>query len=261
METGCERLCGYDISADTRGSFETGKKIVGLAEAAVLPDVTVFHAGTKREGDSIVTNGGRVLGVTGRRPILSRSRFTKPMKPRAKSILRARIAARISARKAIFEGAQWRRRRVAEVLHLFQCLAHREPMREFDEVLAVENKGFQDCIHGRSGSARQVLLMDLETLEEFGIAPGRARENITTRGIALGTLPLGQRLRAGEVLLEVTKPCTPCHLMDEIRQGLQEAIRGRSAACYVESSNPGRIRRGDRVEIEEKARATHQKTA
>jgi MOSC domain-containing protein YiiM len=145
---------------------------------------------------------------------------------------------------------------VAEIAHLFQCLAHGEPMREFDEVFALENKGLKDCIHGRSGSARQVLLMDLETLEEFGIAPGRVRENITTRGIALVTLPLGQRLRAGEVLLEVTKPCEPCHQMDEIRQGLQEAIRGRRGLlCRVVES--GRIRRGDRVEIEEKARAPH----
>jgi MOSC domain-containing protein YiiM len=129
-------------------------------------------------------------------------------------------------------------------------------MREFDEVLAVENKGFKDCIHGRSGSSRQVLLMDHETLEEFGIAPGRARENITTRGIALAALSLGQRLRAGEVLLEVTKPCTPCHQMDEIRQGLQEALRGRRGLlCRVVES--GRIRRGDQIEMEETARTTH----
>jgi MOSC domain-containing protein YiiM len=100
-------------------------------------------------------------------------------------------------------------------------------MREFEEVFALENKGFQDCIHGRSGSTRQVLLMDQETLEEFGIAPGRARENITTRGITLGKIALGRRLRAGDALLEVTKTCTPCHLMDEIREGLQEEIRGR----------------------------------
>jgi MOSC domain-containing protein YiiM len=144
---------------------------------------------------------------------------------------------------------------VAEVLHLFQCLAHGEPMREFEEVLAVENKGFQDCLHGRSGSARQVLVMDHETLEEFAIEPGRARENITTRGIALGKLPLGQRLRAGEALLEVTRPCTPCHQMDEIREGLQEAIRGRRGVlCRV--VEPGRIRRGDRVVMEEKERSS-----
>jgi MOSC domain-containing protein YiiM len=140
---------------------------------------------------------------------------------------------------------------LAEVLYLFQCLAHREPMREFEEVWAVENKGFKDCIHGRTGSTRQVLVMDLETLQEFGIAPGRARENITTRGIALSALRLGQRLRVGEALVEVTKPCTPCHQMDEIREGLQEAIRGRRGLlCRV--VEPGRIRRGDRIEIEER---------
>lgn len=145
---------------------------------------------------------------------------------------------------------------MSEVLRLFQCLAHGEPMREFEEVFAIENKGFKDCIHGRSGSTRQVLVMDQETLEEFGIAPGRVRENITTRGIALDALSLGQRLRAGEALLEVTNPCTPCHQMDEIRQGLQEALRGRRGLlCRVVES--GRIRRGDRVEIEEKARASH----
>jgi MOSC domain-containing protein YiiM len=143
---------------------------------------------------------------------------------------------------------------VAEVLHLFQSLAHGKPMREFDEVFAVENKGFKDCLHGRGGSTRQVLLMDWETLEEFGIPPGRAKENITTRGIALGGLSLGERLRAGEALLEVTKPCTPCHQMDEIRQGLQEAIRGRRGLlCRV--VEPGRIRRGDRIEIAERERA------
>lgn len=143
---------------------------------------------------------------------------------------------------------------MAEVLHLFQCLAHREPMREFNEVFAVENKGFKDCLHGRAGSSRQVLLLDLETLEEFGIEPGRARENITTRGIALGTLSLGQRLRAGEVLLQVTQPCTPCNQMDEIREGLQEALRGRRGVlCRV--IEPGRIRWGDRIELEENARA------
>ena len=145
---------------------------------------------------------------------------------------------------------------MSEVLHLFQCLAHGEPMREFEEVFAVENKGLKDCIHGRSGSGRQVLLMDQETLDEFGIAPGRAKENVTTRGIALGSQALGQRLRIGEVLLEVTTPCTPCHQMDEIRQGLQEALRGRRGLlCRVVES--GRIRRGDRIEIEEKARAPH----
>ena len=148
---------------------------------------------------------------------------------------------------------------MGEVLHLFQCVAHGEPMREYEEAFALENKGFQECIHGRAGSSRQVLVMDMETLEQFGIAPGRVRENITTRGIALGTLELAQRLRVGEVLLQVTQPCTPCHQMDEIRPGLQEEIRGRRGVlCRV--IEPGRIRRGDRVELEASAGAAHHRS-
>lgn len=46
------------------GKYETGKVISGLEDAAKMPDVKVFHAGTKLDGTRIVTDGGRVLGVT-----------------------------------------------------------------------------------------------------------------------------------------------------------------------------------------------------
>ena len=137
---------------------------------------------------------------------------------------------------------------MAEVFHLFQALEHGQPVREFDEAFAVANKGFQECIHGRPGSSRQLLLMDVETLEEFGISPGRVKENITTRGIKLEGLLMGQRIRVGEALLEVTKECEPCHQMDAIRRGLREALRGRRGIlCRVVES--GQIRRGDAIEI------------
>jgi phosphoribosylamine--glycine ligase len=45
-------------------SYEKGKVIAGLADAAALPDVMVFHAGTRKSNQNIVTAGGRVLGVT-----------------------------------------------------------------------------------------------------------------------------------------------------------------------------------------------------
>jgi phosphoribosylamine--glycine ligase len=56
--------CVVMASGGYPGKFETGKEIHGLAEAARVADVKVLHAGTKRVGDSIVTSGGRVLGVT-----------------------------------------------------------------------------------------------------------------------------------------------------------------------------------------------------
>ncbi len=46
------------------GFYEKGKKIAGLDAAAALPDVVVFHAGTKEDDGKVLTNGGRVLGVT-----------------------------------------------------------------------------------------------------------------------------------------------------------------------------------------------------
>ena len=46
------------------GKFESGKEIRGLEEAAKIPNVKVLHAGTRRDGDKILTSGGRVLGVT-----------------------------------------------------------------------------------------------------------------------------------------------------------------------------------------------------
>jgi phosphoribosylamine--glycine ligase len=46
------------------GKYERGFPIRGLDEAAKLPDLKVFHAGTATSGGEVVTDGGRVLGVT-----------------------------------------------------------------------------------------------------------------------------------------------------------------------------------------------------
>jgi phosphoribosylamine--glycine ligase len=51
-------------SAGYPGKYETGKKISGLADAARLEGVQVFHAGTKIADGEVVTSGGRVLAVT-----------------------------------------------------------------------------------------------------------------------------------------------------------------------------------------------------
>jgi phosphoribosylamine--glycine ligase len=51
-------------SAGYPGKYETGKLISGLESTAKLPDVFVFHAGTKREQGKVLSAGGRVLAVT-----------------------------------------------------------------------------------------------------------------------------------------------------------------------------------------------------
>jgi len=46
------------------GKYDTGKRIEGLENAARLPEVRIFQAGTKRQDGKIVTSGGRVLAIT-----------------------------------------------------------------------------------------------------------------------------------------------------------------------------------------------------
>jgi phosphoribosylamine--glycine ligase len=57
-------VCVVMASGGYPGSYAKGKPIFGLAAAAKLPNTKVFHAGTAKSGNEIVTNGGRVLGVT-----------------------------------------------------------------------------------------------------------------------------------------------------------------------------------------------------
>lgn len=57
-------VCVVMASEGYPGDYEKGKPIRGLDEAAKVPDAKVFHAGTMAAGDQILTDGGRVLGVT-----------------------------------------------------------------------------------------------------------------------------------------------------------------------------------------------------
>ena len=57
-------VCVVMASEGYPGKYVKGHTIRGLDEAAKLPDVKVFHAGTAKANDAIITTGGRVLNVT-----------------------------------------------------------------------------------------------------------------------------------------------------------------------------------------------------
>ena len=143
---------------------------------------------------------------------------------------------------------------MAQVTHLFRAPKRREPMEELDEALAVEDVGLEGCAHARPKGKRQVLLMDQETLQEFALLPGIVRENVTTAGLEVNGLPIGQRLRIGEVELQISAVCDPCELIEALRPGLQVAMQGkRGMLCRV--LRGGRIRRGDEIVMVERAEA------
>lgn len=132
------------------------------------------------------------------------------------------------------------------VLHLFRSPKPGWPMEELAEVSAIQEMGFEGCDHAHPGR-RQVLLVDRETLDALELSPGMIRENITTEGLNVNGLKEGESLRIGDVLLEVTMPCTPCGQMDDLRPGLRREIRGRRGMlCRVVKG--GVIRRGDGIE-------------
>ncbi|HEY3931291.1 MAG TPA: phosphoribosylamine--glycine ligase [Verrucomicrobiae bacterium] len=86
-------VCVVMASGGYPGNYEKEKPIRGLGDAAKLPGVKVFHAGTAKNGNEIVTNGGRVLGVTAL----------------GKDLRAARDAAYAAIKKIHCDGAHFRR--------------------------------------------------------------------------------------------------------------------------------------------------------
>jgi MOSC domain-containing protein YiiM len=122
-------------------------------------------------------------------------------------------------------------------------------MEELQEATVVTNAGFEGCAHARPGGKRQVLLVDQETLVSMELAPGIIRENITTEGLPVNQLRIGERLRIGAIEVEVRLVCEPCDELEKVRPGLKEAalVGKRGMLCQV--LRGGVIRRGDNIEI------------
>jgi phosphoribosylamine--glycine ligase len=86
-------VCVVMASGGYPGNYAKGKVIHGLEAAQRLPNTKVFHAGTAQSGRELVTNGGRVLGVTAW----------------GEDLAAARTAAYRAVEHIQFEGAQYRR--------------------------------------------------------------------------------------------------------------------------------------------------------
>ena len=96
-------VCVVMASGGYPGDYQKGKKITGLEDVRQLEDVFVFHAGTKQQNGDIVTNGGRVLGVTAL----------------GKTIEKAQAAAYEAVDRIKFEGAYCRRDIAGKAIHAF----------------------------------------------------------------------------------------------------------------------------------------------
>jgi MOSC domain-containing protein YiiM len=113
------------------------------------------------------------------------------------------------------------------VVALHLCTKSRAPLETVARARAVLETGLEGDRHARKDSRRQVLFIERETLDHFGLAPGDVREQVTVSGLDLTRLVFGARLQIGTATFEVAGPCAPCERMNEVRPGLREALEGR----------------------------------
>jgi len=121
------------------------------------------------------------------------------------------------------------------------------------------------AIHG--GPLQAVLLASAETVDElvrrgYPLFYGALGENLTTRGIAVRDLRIGDQIRAGAALLEITKPRGPCPALDVYGETLKNEIydarvKGRDASSprwgmsglYARVLSPGLVAPGDIIAV------------
>ncbi len=136
------------------------------------------------------------------------------------------------------------------VVNLYLCRERLQPMTPVQEATAVSDLGLEGDKHAVKGSARQVLVMDVETLRELDLSPGTIKENITVEGLDLSTVEAGHVFFVGDqVTLEATGDCLPCARMDAIRPGLQNELKGRRGIIST-VLNGGTLKVGDAIRVE-----------
>jgi MOSC domain-containing protein YiiM len=125
----------------------------------------------------------------------------------------------------------------ATVVAIHVAPGSRLPMKSVDRVVAEAGRGLVgDRYHGtrhRHVSVQSAASL-AEAAEAFGspIEPAGTRRNLT---ISHGEVPRtpGERLRIGEVLLEVVRVAAPCKLLDDtLGRGAQEALRRRGGSIF-----------------------------
>jgi MOSC domain-containing protein YiiM len=116
-----------------------------------------------------------------------------------------------------------------------------------ERLRAIEGQGMEGCAHANP-PRREVLFVSLEHLDSVGVEPGDIRENLTVEGADVQRWPIGQQVRVGEAVFEITMVCDPCQRMDDLREGLRAELDDKRGmlARVVES---GDVAVGDSIEL------------
>lgn len=133
--------------------------------------------------------------------------------------------------------------------------------RPVNKARFIENYGLDGDAHAGS-TTRQVSLLAWEDVEELetelacpkmgktkGFRPGEFAENLTTRGIALGSLKPGMRLKVGsDVVLEITQIGKECHRDCEIKRTTGRCIMPQKG-LFAKVLTGGEVKAGDEISV------------
>lgn len=124
--------------------------------------------------------------------------------------------------------------------------------KRVSEGILIEEHGIEGDAHAGKWH-RQVSLLSYETIEAFKakgaqIEDGAFGENVIVEGIDLIHLPVGTRLRCGEILLEVTQIGKECHSHCEIFKKMGECIMP-SNGIFTRVLHGGFMREGDEINV------------
>lgn len=140
------------------------------------------------------------------------------------------------------------------------CISAKKGTRKKNvgEARAIVAHGLENDAHAADWH-RQISLLALESIEKMrqaglNVGPGDFAENITTEGIELTSLPIGTRLRVGEVEMEVTQIGKECHTRCAIYRLAGDCVMPREG-IFTRVLSPGSIKVGDSIEVKSAATA------
>jgi MOSC domain-containing protein YiiM len=140
------------------------------------------------------------------------------------------------------------------------------PEAEVTPLGLVGDEHAHPAIHG--GPRKAVLLISSEVVDAlaargFPVFYGALGENLTTRGIDISRIRIGDQIRAGGTVLEITEPRGPCATLDVYGPGIQNGIydkkvkaldpsspRWGMSGFYARVLMPGYVRTGDIIAVE-----------
>lgn len=135
------------------------------------------------------------------------------------------------------------------------CVSEKKGTRKVNvgEGYLKENYGVIGDGHADSNSHRQVSLLDIESIHKMQaldlmVGPGDFAENITTQGVDFKELKIGDRVYAGEAILEITQIGKDCHSGCAIFKEVGKCIMPKEG-IFAKILTGGKLRAGDHVSL------------